>query len=161
MSAPPPLGVRLMAEIGRLKLRNSTPVGEVSVSVRVTFALPVTLQFVHGFFTPLQEDRVKIAASAIRTTHRFEFMHVPRIGIGSRQGRQGQLEFPPQQCNSACDAEPLGNGQVAQLLTTVAGGEAQKALCYRYLLAEETFSRAGRISGKTQTQDGPGQPKRG
>ena len=68
-----------MPEMGKVKLRMLTPVGGVSVSTRFSVPLPPPPQFtVQGFFTPLQEERAKIAANASKTAHRLEFMQIPR-----------------------------------------------------------------------------------
>jgi len=73
-TSAPVVGVRLMRLIGMLRVMKETPAGGASKRVRVTLALPATLQLTVQTccFMPLQEDSER--ATSARSAKRKEFL---------------------------------------------------------------------------------------
>jgi hypothetical protein len=82
--------------MGRVKLITPTPAGGVSESVRLSVALPLTVQFVvqTAVLSPLQEVRMKIAEIPRRKRARFEFMQTPHVKIKHQARRARWLGNP-------------------------------------------------------------------
>jgi hypothetical protein len=89
--------------MGRVKLITPTPAGGVSERVRLSVALPLTVQFVvqTAVFRPLQEVRAKIAEIPRIRRPRFEFMQTPHVKIKHQAGRAVWSGFP-QEHSTAC-----------------------------------------------------------
>ena len=77
-------GVRLIPEIGRVKLTTLTPIGGVSESVRLSVPFPVGVQLVQAFFTPLHEESTNRQAQTRRSFKEMDFIQLP----------QGKFEQP-------------------------------------------------------------------
>ena len=77
-------GVRLIPEIGSVKLTTLTPVGGVSESVRFSVAFPVGVQLVQRSCTPLHDESKNRELQTRRSFENMDFIHVP----------QGRFEQP-------------------------------------------------------------------
>lgn len=95
----PVVGVRVIPEMGKRKLRTVTPVGGVSESVR--FSVPLLPpQFVtHRLCVPLQEESDRIAAKIAKTTYLLDFIQTPHVGLGRHLWRRCAAGFPQQHFN--------------------------------------------------------------
>ena len=82
----PDEGVKLMAAMGSVKLKRSTPVGGVSYIVMLRLALPPP-QVVQVLFGPLQEDNDKAAIATRSRNARFQFIGHPVDKIAQTIGR--------------------------------------------------------------------------
>lgn len=90
----PDEGVRLIPEIGRVKLTTLTPVGGTSESVRFSVAFPVGLQLVQGFFTPLHDESKNSELQTRRSFKNMDFIHVPQGRFDNPFPRTGWREGP-------------------------------------------------------------------
>jgi hypothetical protein len=85
--------------MGSVKLITPTPVGGVSERVRLSVALPLTVQFVvQVVFRPLQEVRAKIAEIPRIRRARLEFMQTPHVQIKRHIGWARWRGNPRREC---------------------------------------------------------------
>lgn len=97
-SLPPAEGVSETELITTAKERIEVLGGGVNgsaASVRFSEPLLPTVQLVvQTFFTPLQDESERTAASTARTRHFLGFMQTPHDGFDRQPWRKRQLEFP-------------------------------------------------------------------
>jgi hypothetical protein len=83
----PDEGVKLMAAMGSVKLKMSTPMGGVSYIVMLSLALPPPQFVMQVLFGPLQDDNDKAAIAMRSRNARLQFIEHPVDKIAQTIGR--------------------------------------------------------------------------
>lgn len=87
-------GVRLIPEIGSVKLTTLTPLGGVSEIVRLSVAFPVGVQLVQRSFTPLHDESTNSEPQTRRSFKEMDFIQLPQGRLNTRSRGQGRENAP-------------------------------------------------------------------